>query len=400
MVRDERSVAGQVALLQDELVDTRRTLHRLPELGFQEVETAALIAARLRAIPGVEEIHERVGVTGVTARIHGGRPGPILLLRADIDALPIHEATGASYASIRDGVMHACGHDGHTSILLAVAKILAGCREEIAGSVFLVFQPAEELLNGAETMLEAGVLDLAGGPVAATLGLHLANWLPFGQVGVRAGASFAAVDRIEITITGKGGHGAMPHLAIDPVVTAAETVLALQRIVSREISAYDPAVVSICQMQAGTAFNIIPQDALLVGTVRTFDAALRRGIAERIERIVQGVAAAGGATATLEIYNGPGSVVNDPAMCEVVRAVARPLVGADAVVEPLPTMGGDDVSLFLDRAPGCYFLVGSADPSRGFDAPHHHPRFNFAEEALPIAATVLADSALRYLSPR
>jgi amidohydrolase len=397
MVTDERSVAGQVALLRDEMVETRRVLHRLPELGFQEVETAALIAARLRAIPGVEAIHERVGVTGVTALIRGGKPGPVLLLRADIDALPIHEATGAAYASIREGVMHACGHDGHTTILLAVAKILAARREEIAGSVFLVFQPAEELLNGAQTMLDDGLWDLGGGPVAATLGLHLANWLPLGQVGVRAGAFFAAVDRIQITITGRGGHGAMPHLAIDPVVTAAETVLALQRIVSREVSAHDPAVVSICQMQAGSAFNIIPEDALLVGTVRTFDARLRRSIGERIARVVHGVAAAGGARASLEMYEGPGSVVNDAAMCEVVRAVARPVVGADAVVEPLPTMGGDDVALFLERAPGCYFLVGSADPSRGFDAPHHHPRFDFAEEALPTAATVLAGAALRYL---
>ncbi len=219
--------AMMVEAMREELVATRRQLHRNPELGFHETETATLVAARLRAIDGVEDIHERVGGTGVTAVIRGARPGPVLLCRADIDALPIHEATGASYASTRDGVMHACGHDGHTSILLAVARVLAARRAEFAGTAFLVFQPAEEILTGAQAMLDDGVMDLAGGPVAATLGLHLSNWLPLGVVGVRVGPSFAAVDRFTATITGRGGHGAAPHQAIDPIVTAAEAVLAL-----------------------------------------------------------------------------------------------------------------------------------------------------------------------------
>jgi len=397
MLAEMETTASAVEALCEELVETRRHLHREPELGFQEVNTAALIAARLRATPGVEDIREGVGGTGVTALIRGGRPGPVLLLRADIDALPIHEATGAAYASTVDGVMHACGHDGHTAILLAVARLLAERREAIAGTAFLVFQPAEEILTGARAMLDDGLWDIPGAPISATLGLHLANWLPLGKVGVRVGPSFAAVDRFVVTITGRGGHGAHPDQAIDPIVTAAETVLSLQRVVSREVSPLERAVLSVCQIESGTAFNIIPQEARLVGTVRTFNPQVRAAIAAAMERIVAGMAAAGAATHRLEIEAGPPAVVNDAAMCDIVRRVAAPVVGPTNVIEPDPTMGGDDVALLLQRAPGCYFLVGSADPSRGLDAPHHHPRFDIAEEALTTAATVFADAALAYL---
>lgn len=388
----------RVAELCAEMTETREHLHRYPELGYEEVETAAYIAARLRGIDGVEEVRQGVGKTGVTAVIHGRAPGPTLLLRSDIDALPIHEATGALYASTRDGVMHACGHDGHISILLTVARVLAERRDELMGTAFLVFQPAEEILTGAQTMLDDGLLDLAGGPVTATLGLHLANWLPLGTVGVRVGASFAAVDRFTISINGRGGHGAMPHLTADPLMAAAETVLSLQRIVSREVSPLQPAVLSVCQMEGGSAFNIIPSEARLVGTIRTFDPGVRAAISERVERVVSGVARASGVEQRLEIEAGPPSVVSDAAMCALVRAAAAPVVGPDQVIEPERTMGGDDVALLLNRAPGCYFLVGSSDPARGLDAPHHHPRFDFAEEALATAATVFADTALAYLN--
>ncbi|HZS90825.1 MAG TPA: amidohydrolase [Chloroflexota bacterium] len=398
MTAHVQSTASLVDTLGEEMIETRRRLHRLPELGFQEVDTAALIAARLRAIEGVDEIHEGVGRTGVTALIRGARPGPVLLLRADIDALPIREATGAPYASTRDGAMHACGHDGHTAILLSVARVLAARRDRFGGTAFLVFQPAEEILTGAQAMLNDGVWDLAGGPIAAALGLHLSNWLPLGTVGVRSGPFFAAVDRFTVTITGKGGHGAHPDQAIDPIVTAAETILSLQRVVSREVPPLKPAVLSVCQVQSGTAFNIIPEEAHLVGTVRSFEAEVRRDVAESMERIVAGVAAASGARHRLEIEAGPPAVVNDAAMCDLVRRVAAPVVGQDQVIEAEPTMGGDDVALFLQRVPGCYFLVGSSDPSRGLDAAHHHPRFDFAEEALTTAATVFADAALSYLS--
>jgi len=391
------STAEMVEVAREEMVATRRRLHRNPELGFHETETAALVAARLRGIEGVEDIHEGVGGTGVTALIRGARPGSVLLCRADIDALPIHEITGASYASTRDGVMHACGHDGHTSILLTVARVLAAHRDEFAGTAFLVFQPAEEILTGARAMLDDGVMDLAGGPVAATLGLHLSNWLPLGTVGVRVGPSFAAVDRFNATIVGRGGHGALPHQAVDPIVTAAEAVLALQRIVSRELSPLEQAVLSVCRVDGGSAFNIIPQEVQLEGTVRTFNPAVRAAIAAKMERVLTGVALAGEARHELLIEPGPPAVVNSSAMCEVVRQAAIPVVGSENVIESDPTMGGDDVALFLERAPGCYFLVGSSDPSRGYDAAHHHPRFNFAEEALTTAATVFADAALAYL---
>ncbi len=391
------TTAEAVAGLNEEMVATRRRLHQNPELGFRETETAALVAARLRAIDGVEEIRERVGGTGVTAVIRGARPGPILLCRADIDALPIVEATGALYASTSDGVMHACGHDGHTSILLTVAHVLAARRDQFAGTAFLVFQPAEEILTGAQAMLDDGVLDLVGGPVVATLGLHLANWLPLGTVGVRVGPSFAAVDRFTASITGRGGHGAAPHQAVDPVVTAAEAVLALQRIVARELNPLDRAVLSVCRIDGGSAFNIIPERVELEGTVRTFDPAVRAAIGSKIERVLAGVALAGEARHDLLIEAGPPAVVNSPEMCAIVRAAAVPVVGVENVIESDPTMGGDDVALFLEKAPGCYFLVGSSDPARGYDAAHHHPRFNFAEEALSTAATVFADAALGYL---
>ncbi len=391
------TTAEMVAALGEEMVATRRQLHRTPELGFQERETAALIVERLRAIEGVEEIRERVGGTGVTAVIRGARPGPVLLCRADMDALPIHEATGASYASTRDGVMHACGHDGHTSILLAVAHVLAGRRDSFAGTAFLVFQPAEEILTGARAMLDDGLMDLTGAPVTATLGLHLANWLPLGMVGVRVGPSFAAVDRFTAGIIGRGGHGAAPHQAVDPVVTAAEAVLALQRIVARELDPLDRAVLSVCRIDGGSAFNIIPERVELEGTVRTFDPGVRAAIAAKMERVLAGVALAGEARHELAIETGPPAVVNSPALCALVRAAAAPVVGPGNVTEPDPTMGGDDVALFLEKAPGCYFLVGSSDPARGLDAAHHHPRFNFAEEALATATAVFADAALAYL---
>jgi amidohydrolase len=397
MVYTQSWLTEAAAVRTEDLIATRRTLHRRPELGFQEIRTAELVARRLGAIPGVEQIRTGVGKTGVTALIRGGRSGPTLLLRADIDALPILEETGAEYASTVPGVMHACGHDGHTAVLLTVAAILAEHREHWAGTALLVFQPAEEILTGAQAMIDDGVLGHAGSAVSATLGLHLANWLPVGQVGIRVGPSFAAVDKVTITVTGKGGHGAMPHLAVDPVYTAAQMVLSLQQILSREISPLDRAVLSICQIVGGSAFNIIPETVTLIGTVRTFDMELRARIARRIEEIASGVAAAGSARATVQIEAGPPPVVNAQTMCDVVYAAATAAIGQSQVVTPDITMGGDDVALFLNAAPGCYFLVGTRDSARGFDAPHHHPRFDIAEEGMVTAVTVFAAAALCYL---
>src|SRR5947209_3378964 len=379
---------------REELIATRRQLHREPELSEQESATAALVAARLREIDGVEAIRGGVGGTGVTASIRGAGSGRTLLLRADIDALPIQEATGAPYASTRDGVMHACGHDGHTAILLGVARVLAAQRERFRGNAFLVFQPAEEIGAGAQAMIADGLWELPGAPVDATLGLHLISRMPVGRVGVRVGPSAAGADTFAITMFGRGGHGATPHMAIDPISTAAELVLALQRIISRELAADAPAVLSVCSIHAGTAANIIPEEARLMGTIRTYSQEVRSAIVEKMERIAAGVAAAGGCRHSLDIAEGTPPVVNEERMCELVRATAIELLGPDNVLQPDPIFAGDDVAYFLNEAPGCYFNVGAGDASRGIDAPHHHPRFDIAEESLAIGATVLAEAAL------
>lgn len=380
------------------LIDTRRALHRHPELAFQEVETARLIAEQLRGIDGVEDVREGVGGTGVTGVIRGGEPGRTLLLRADIDALPIHETQGRSYGSHLDGKMHACGHDGHTSILLTVARILARNRDNFKGTAFLVFQPAEEVGGGARAMIEDGVMDMAGAPVDATLGLHLVSGLPVGAVCVRPGVNTASVDTLTIEVVGRGGHGAKPDQTIDPIVVAAEMILSLQKIVSRETAPGDPVVVSVCHIEAGSTHNVIPTTARLEGTIRTFGAETRQRVIQSIERVVAGVAAAGNARYVLNIDFGTPSVVNQEAMCDLVREVAAEVVGERNLRCGERAPVGDDVALFLDRAPGCYFNVGAGNPERGITAPHHHSDFDIDEDSLSVGATVFARSALRYLS--
>lgn len=382
----------------ESLGSTHQDLHRRPELAFEEIETARLIAAQLRDIEGVEEVREGVGKTGVTGVIRGAGPGRTLLLRADIDALPIHETEGRPHGSQVAGKMHACGHDGHTAILLAVARLLARNRDNFSGTAFLVFQPAEEIGAGARAMIEDGVMDLAGSPIDATLGLHLVSGLPVGTVCVRPGVNTASVDTLHLEIIGRGGHGAKPDQTVDPIPVAAEVILALQRIVSREVSPGDPVVVSICHIQAGTTHNVIPNSAYLEGTIRSFGAETRAAVIRSIERIVSGVVAASGAQHRLEIDFGTPSVVNDEEMCALVRDVAVEIVGEENLRCPARQPVGDDVALFLDRAPGCYFNVGAGNPDRGITAPHHHPDFDIDEECLGIAATIFARSALRYLS--
>jgi amidohydrolase len=275
--------------------------------------------------------------------------------------------------------------------------VLAAQRDRLSGTVLLVFQPAEEVGLGARAMIEDGVMEFAGAPVDAALGLHLISALSVGTVAVCPGPSMASSDTFEIVLTGRGGHGAMPQQCIDPISTGAELVLALQRIVSRELSALTPAVLSTCVFQSGSASNIIPQEARLAGTIRAYAPEVRAAIHEKVERITAGVSAAGGTTYELTISEGTPPVVNDLAMCELVREAASLVVGADHVVQPEPMLPSDDVALFLDRVPGCYFNVGSGNPAQGTDFPHHHPRFDLSEESLLIAAAVLSEAATRYL---
>jgi amidohydrolase len=370
------------------LVATRRDIHQHPELGFEETRTGTLVAERLRALG--YRVRTGVGRTGVAAAQGSG--GRCVLLRADMDALPVQEGGDTPYRSRHAGKMHACGHDGHVAIGLEVARRLAGL--QLPGAVKFAFQPAEELSNGANAMIADGVLD--NPTVHAALGLHLWNELPVGMIGIAAGPVMASVDEFEIVITGAGGHAAMPHRAIDPVVAAAHVITALQTLVSRRRDPFEEGVVSVTQVQAGHAFNVIPERATLRGTVRTFGGRFWQEAPELLERTATGVATALGATAAVTYRRFTGPLVNDPAMTALMREVAADLVGAANIKTDVRTMGGEDMSFFLAKVPGCFAFVGSA-PKQGKASPHHSPTFDIDEESLVIGAELLTQAALRYL---
>ena len=359
------------------LVETRRDLHRHPELAFEERRTAKVVAERL-ARAGLAP-REGVGKTGVTAECGG--PGPRILLRADMDALPLPEATGAPYASLAPDKMHACGHDGHVSIALALAERLSG--DSSSGRFRFLFQPAEEGAGGAQACAADGVLE----GIAAVFGLHLWNQLPVGKIGVNRGPLMAAVDEFSIDVEGPGGHGAAPHETSDTILAAARIVEALQSIVSREISPLESAVVTVASIQGGSAFNIIPRLVRLTGTARSFTEPIARALPEKIERIVSGTAAASGVTARLSYRRVNRATVNDARMAEVVIEAARRLLGEENVETDTRTLGGEDMSVYLARVPGCFFFVGSAP--EGPHRPHHSPTFDFDERALALGTLVL-----------
>jgi len=386
-------LSAEAEALADQLTAWRRDLHQHPELGFHEQRTAAIVAQTLREL-GLEA-QTGVADTGVVAVVEGGRPGRTALLRWDMDALPIQEATGAPYASAYSGVMHACGHDGHVAIGLGVARLLCSRREELRGRVRLVFQPAEEGLGGAERMIAAGVLENPSPDVA--LGIHLWNSRPVGWVGIGDGPVMAGAEILEIEILGKGGHGAAPHQARDPVAAAAQVINALQTIVSRNLDPQAAAVVSITQIHAGEAFNVIPDRALLRGTIRTFDLGVRQTVLNRVTEVASGVAAALGCTASVQLTPLTPPVVNDRAVAARVRQVAHQVLPGIVVEENERSMVSEDMACFLQAVPGCFVLFGSANPGRGLDAPHHNPQFDFDEAALPQAVALLVSATFDLL---
>ena len=373
-------VRPKIRDLQPLLVELRRSLHQRPELGFKEKITAQLIDDRLSEW----RIARQTGVakTGVVAAIEGKNPNSkVLAIRADMDALPIQEENEVSYRSQHDGIMHACGHDGHTAIALGTAKYLAEHWQDFNGTVKIIFQPAEEGPGGAKPMIEAGVLK--NPDVDAIIGLHLWNNLPLGTVGVRAGALMAAVECFRCTIFGKGGHGAMPDLTIDSVVVSAQIVNALQTSVARNVNPIDSAVVTVGELHAGSAKNVIADTAKMSGTVRYFNPALENFIGKRIEEIIAGVCQTHGAKYDLDYSKLYPPVINDTVISELVRSVASDVIETPAGVVPeCQTMGGEDMSFFLQEVPGCYFFLGSANPDLGLNYSHHHPRFDFDETAL------------------
>jgi amidohydrolase len=381
----------------DELVAVRRDLHQHPEIGFEEVRTSGIVAARLRAL-GLEP-RTGVGRTGVVAVVRGGRPGKTVLLRADMDALPIQEENDTPYRSQTPGRMHACGHDCHVSILLAVAKALVAGAKDMAGQAVLVFQPAEELggpKGGAEAMIQDGALE--NPKPDAAFGLHVWQDLPVGTVGVTPGPWMAAVDEFTVTVKGRGAHAAMPEASLDPIVCLAHMVTALQTIASRSTDPFEQVVVSVTQLRAGTAFNIIPETAWMNGTTRVFDRALWARLPGLFERIVQGVAQAHGCEANVLYERGNQPTVNDAALCRVARTAATEVVGEGRVRDDVRTMGGEDFSAFLARVPGVFIAVGSRNEARGLTYDHHHPRFDVDEDALRIGAEILLRTARGFLA--
>jgi amidohydrolase len=379
--------------LAPQLVSWRRDIHQHPELAFRETRTADLVAQALHEL-GLE-VRTGVARTGVVGLLHGGLPGAMVMLRADMDALPVREIGDAPYASQAPGVMHACGHDGHVAILLGAATLLARHAADLPGDVLFVFQPAEEAMGGAAAMLADGLF--AGAIPAAAFGLHLWNTVPMGRVCAQAGPLMAAADLIEITVLGRGGHGALPHEAVDAIAVTGQILSALQTIVSRNVDPQETAVLTIGAVHGGTAYNIIAETVVLEGTIRTFSPAVRETVLTRLRVLLDGTTAGMGARYELKVKPVAPAVVNDPGVAEVARAAAVQVVGATSVAWHPPLMVSEDFSEYQRVVPSCYMLLGSGNPVLGLDAPHHSPRFDFDEGVLPLGSALLATAAARYL---
>jgi hippurate hydrolase len=377
-------IINRIADYKDDLTAWRRHLHMHPELAYEEVETAAFVAERLRAF-GVDEVHEGIGKTGVVAVIRAGSSDRRIGLRADMDALPIQEATGVAHASIRPGKMHACGHDGHTTMLLGAARYLAETRN-FDGTVYLVFQPAEEGRAGAKAMMEDGLFQRF--PVADIYGLH--NWptMPIGTFAMCEGPAMAASDEFRIALRGRGCHAAMPHMGLDPVTVAAQIVIGLQTVISRETDPLDNAVLSVTQIHAGHTFNVVPEEASLVGTVRTFKAATRDRIERRLGEVATGIAGSFGIDAQLAYRRGYPPTVNHVREAAIGAEVAALVVGADKVDrKPTPVMGAEDFAYMLEAVPGSYIWMGSGNDQAAL---LHSPHYDFNDEALPLGVSYWA----------
>ncbi|MBI1217511.1 MAG: amidohydrolase [Rhodobacteraceae bacterium] len=375
-------VLNRIADYAEEMKTWRRHLHMHPELKFDCTETAAFVAARLKEF-GVDEIHEGIAKSGIVAIINGSGEGPTIGLRADMDALPITETTGADYASANPGKMHACGHDGHTTMLLGAAKYLAETRR-FAGRVALIFQPAEEDGGGGEVMVQEGIMDRFG--IAQVYGIHNAPNQTFGSFNTMPGPLMAAVDTAWVYLTGKGGHGATPHETVDPLIAGVGMVQALQTIVTRNAHAMDEIVISVTQFHSGSASNIIPEEAWFCATIRTFRPELRALVKKRFHEIIEGHAAAYAVQARIDYDWGYPATVNDPAKAEFAAEVAREVSGDDLVdANAGREMGAEDFSYMLEARPGAYLFLGTG-PGAGL----HHPKFDFNDEAAPIGASFFA----------
>ncbi len=388
------NIKDEVKELKDEVVRLRRDFHMHPELAFEEERTSQIVENYLKELN--LEVKTHIAKTGVVGLLRGKDEGPTILLRADMDALPIEELNDIPYRSVNKGVMHACGHDGHTAMLLVAAKVLSHHREEIKGNVKFVFQPSEEKdPGGAIKMIEEGVME--NPHVDKAFGLHLGNMIPVGIIGIKEGVLTAEADRFKIKIIGKGGHGAYPHTSVDPVIVASHTVLALQQIVSRETDPVQPIVLTVGKIHSGDAFNVIPETAELLGTVRTLDKNIARSVPEKMERIAKYIAEAYRGKAKLEYHFGYPPLVNSKEETQYVIEIAKQVVGEKRVVTVPVSMGGEDMAYFLEKAKGAFYWLGSMNKEKGLDKPHHSAYFDFDEDALPIGVEMHTRIALGLL---
>ncbi|MEH7392060.1 M20 family metallopeptidase [Bacillus sp. JJ1474] len=378
--------------LKQEVITWRRYLHHNPELSFHEEQTAQYVYETLESFGNLEL--SRPTKTSVMARLIGTQPGKTLAIRADMDALPIQEENTFEFASKNPGVMHACGHDGHTAMLLGTAKILSGLQDQIKGEVRFLFQHAEELFpGGADEMVEAGVMD----GVDLVIGTHLWSPLEFGKVGIVYGPMMAAPDTFWITVNGRGGHAALPHQTIDSIAIAAQVVTNLQHIVSRNTDPLDNLVISVTQFIGGTTHNVIPGSVQICGTVRSFDPSLRESIPGKMERVVKGITEAHEASYDFKYQFGYRPVINHEEVTSVVEETVREVFGEEAIDMMKPNMGGEDFSAFMEKAPGCYFYVGAGNEEKGITYPHHHARFTIDEDALEIGVKTFLHATFKFL---
>ncbi|MFN8465141.1 MAG: amidohydrolase [Caldilineaceae bacterium] len=383
--------------LQPQLVAWRRDFHMHPELGYQEVRTGGIVADHLRNL-GLE-VSTGIGKTGVVAIIEGdtaASDAPTVLLRFDMDALPVTEITGLPFASQLPGLMHACGHDGHTAIGMGVAQLLVQHRSALDGRVKLVFQPAEEGLGGALAMISDGVME--DPQPAASFGMHIWSRLPLNQVIVQEGPLWAGADMVDLVITGRGGHGAMPHETVDAIVIGSEIVLAWQTIVSRNVDPVQPAVISVGAFQAGTVNNIIAEQAMLKASIRSLNFEMRDYLVQRMREVAEGICQAHGARAELTFRPGVPATINSASGVRLMDQVAKTVAGAANVTQITPMMVAEDMSEFLNRAPGCFVLVGAWDTAKPINSPHHSPTFTWDERVLATGAALMAGTAVAYLS--
>jgi amidohydrolase len=386
---------AQAQTLRDSMIARRRDFHQHPELSFQEVRTAGIVAQKLSEL-GLE-VRTGVGKTGVVGLLEGDREGPTVLLRCDMDALPVQEENEVEYRSETPNKMHACGHDGHTAVALAVAEMMAQQRKNLTGNIKFVFQPAEEIGKGALAMIDDGVLL---DPVPqVSLGLHLWNEIPVGEVAVVPGPLLAGVGIFDLVVKGRGGHAAMPNYTLDPVLTLAHILTAVQSIISRNVPPVETAVISVTKVHAGDAYNVIPERAKCAGTIRFFRNEIGDLLVKRFHEVANGVAASMGCEAELTIEMRSGPVINDAAVAGRLTDFFSKTAPNLKYRDRFMSMVGEDMAYFLERVPGVFLMVGSANHERGLDYAHHHPRFDFDEESMVIGAALLATAAAEYVLP-